>query len=201
VQSVRSYNSLWKECVFVASYTVACYCCCCCRRCSFLFVCVVCLLVRSIGRSVVVVVPVWHVPGQLYKMLLVYYLFLAWWVCLLYVFGQGVEFGCQMFYLYFFCWFLSVIVLHLSIVCWMCFWYESGHHIRRKYCDKCVCVCVCAQWRTERGVWGVNPPPPPHEIPKFWQSWAEFPVLWKIHPNNLIRIRVLLICKLSGTPD
>jgi hypothetical protein len=26
---------------------------------------------------------------------------------------------------------------------------------------------------------GSNPSPP--EIPKFWQSWAEFPVLWKIH--------------------
>jgi hypothetical protein len=23
---------------------------------------------------------------------------------------------------------------------------------------------------------------PPTEIPKFWQSWAEFPVPWKIHP-------------------
>jgi hypothetical protein len=22
----------------------------------------------------------------------------------------------------------------------------------------------------------------PPEIPKFWKSWAEFPVLWKIHP-------------------
>jgi hypothetical protein len=30
------------------------------------------------------------------------------------------------------------------------------------------------------GVWGVQPPPPP-EIPKFWQSWAEFPFPWKIH--------------------
>ena len=26
---------------------------------------------------------------------------------------------------------------------------------------------------------GVQPPP---EIPKFWRSWAEFPVLWKVHP-------------------
>jgi hypothetical protein len=33
---------------------------------------------------------------------------------------------------------------------------------------------------------GLTPPPPP-EIPKFWQSWAEFPVPWKIHlqqPNQ-----------------
>jgi hypothetical protein len=34
------------------------------------------------------------------------------------------------------------------------------------------------QWRTEGG--GQHPPPP--EIPKFWQSWVEFPVPWKIHP-------------------
>jgi hypothetical protein len=27
---------------------------------------------------------------------------------------------------------------------------------------------------------GFKPPSP--EIPKFWQSWAEFPVPWKIHP-------------------
>jgi hypothetical protein len=33
-------------------------------------------------------------------------------------------------------------------------------------------------------------PPPPQIIPKFWQSRAEFPVLWKIHIKNLIRIRV-----------
>jgi hypothetical protein len=36
-----------------------------------------------------------------------------------------------------------------------------------------------AQWRTDRGVWGFNPS---SEIPKFWQSRAEFPVLWKIRP-------------------
>jgi hypothetical protein len=37
------------------------------------------------------------------------------------------------------------------------------------------------QWLTEGGwVGGSNPLPP--EIPKFWQSWVEFPVLWKIHP-------------------
>jgi hypothetical protein len=30
-----------------------------------------------------------------------------------------------------------------------------------------------------RGVWGAPPPP---EIPKFCQTWAEFLVLWKILP-------------------
>jgi hypothetical protein len=32
-----------------------------------------------------------------------------------------------------------------------------------------------------RGVIEGSKSPPP-EIPKFWQSWAEFPVPWKIHP-------------------
>jgi hypothetical protein len=49
-------------------------------------------------------------------------------------------------------------------------------------------------------VGGSNRPPPP-ESPKFWQSCAEFPVSWKHIRNNLIRTRVSLICKLSGTPD
>jgi hypothetical protein len=53
----------------------------------------------------------------------------------------------------------------------------------------------------QRGDMGESPPPHPHEIPKFWQSWAEFPVPWKFIRNNLIRIRVSLICQLSGTPD
>jgi hypothetical protein len=47
---------------------------------------------------------------------------------------------------------------------------------------------------------GVHPPPP-EIIPKFWQSLAEFPFPWKIHPMNLIRIRVSPICKFGGTPD
>jgi hypothetical protein len=51
------------------------------------------------------------------------------------------------------------------------------------------------------GVLGAQPPPLPPEIPNFLQSRAEFPVPWKIHRNNLIRILVSLICKLSGTPD
>jgi hypothetical protein len=53
-------------------------------------------------------------------------------------------------------------------------------------------VCDCIVWAAQdsypykpvvyRRGWfgGVQPPPP--EIPKFWQSWAEFPIPWKIHP-------------------
>jgi hypothetical protein len=33
----------------------------------------------------------------------------------------------------------------------------------------------------EGGGWGVQTPP---EIPKFWQTWAKFPVQWKIHPQQ-----------------
>jgi hypothetical protein len=59
---------------------------------------------------------------------------------------------------------------------------------------------ISRHWRTQRGVWGVQTPPP--EIsPKFWQSRAEFPVPWKIDLKNLITIRVSPICKLGGTPD
>jgi hypothetical protein len=36
------------------------------------------------------------------------------------------------------------------------------------------------QWRTDGEGLGVQTTPP--EIPKFWQSWAEFPVPWKIQP-------------------
>jgi hypothetical protein len=58
-----------------------------------------------------------------------------------------------------------------------------------------------SQWRTEKGFWGSNSRPLPPEIPKFWQSWAEFPVPWKVYSYYPIRIRVSLICKLSGTND
>jgi hypothetical protein len=58
---------------------------------------------------------------------------------------------------------------------------------------------------TDSGVPGglVKPPPPPApaEIAKFWQSWEEFPVLLKYIRNNLVKIRVSPIFKLSGTPD
>jgi hypothetical protein len=47
--------------------------------------------------------------------------------------------------------------------------------------------------------WGVQPPPPP-DIPKFWNSRAKFPVPEHIICHNLIRIRVSLNYKLSETP-
>ena len=39
--------------------------------------------------------------------------------------------------------------------------------------------CLAAVAYRGGGIWGVQTP---LEIPKFWQSWAEFPVPWKIHP-------------------
>ena len=51
--------------------------------------------------------------------------------------------------------------------------------IRSNSTSKLTWYSTAWQWHTEGGVWGVENPP---EIPKFWQSWAEFPVLWKIHP-------------------
>jgi hypothetical protein len=40
-------------------------------------------------------------------------------------------------------------------------------------------LCCSVAYLGGRGVWGGSNPP---EILKFWQSWAEFPVPWKIHP-------------------
>jgi hypothetical protein len=51
------------------------------------------------------------------------------------------------------------------------------------------------------GVWGVQPHPPP---PKFWSfdnAEPNFQFRGKYIRNNLIRIWVSLIWKLSGTPD
>jgi hypothetical protein len=51
---------------------------------------------------------------------------------------------------------------------------EAAENTRRAACVE--------QRRAERGV---QTPPP--EIPKFWQSWAELPIPWKIHlkqPNR-----------------
>jgi hypothetical protein len=55
------------------------------------------------------------------------------------------------------------------------------------------CICEIPVWifcrtQTTFRPWGGDPPPTPEIIPKFWQSRAEFPVPWKIHPKNLIRI-------------
>jgi hypothetical protein len=62
-----------------------------------------------------------------------------------------------------------------------------------------VCV-VIKQWRAEGGGW-LNPPPPYPTITSFDKSEPKSPFRGKYIRNNLIRIRVSLICKLSGTPD
>jgi hypothetical protein len=55
---------------------------------------------------------------------------------------------------------------------------------------------ILIQWRTERGVWGVQPP-----IPRNSEAEPNSGIREKEIRNNLIRIRVSLIFKLSGTPD
>jgi hypothetical protein len=49
-------------------------------------------------------------------------------------------------------------------------------------CFECVCTSRTVYRGVTRGCLGVQPPPP--EIPKFWQSWAKFPVPWNIHPQQ-----------------
>jgi hypothetical protein len=51
------------------------------------------------------------------------------------------------------------------------------------------------QWRTEGGLGGSNPPPRNSE------AEPNSEIRGKLIRNNLIRIQVSLICKLSGTPD
>jgi hypothetical protein len=60
------------------------------------------------------------------------------------------------------------------------------------------------QWRTERrgggGGCGCSTPPPP-EFRSLDKAEPNFQFRGKYIRNNLIRIRVSLICKLSGTPN
>jgi hypothetical protein len=52
------------------------------------------------------------------------------------------------------------------------------------------------------GVWGVQtPPPPPPKFRSFDKAKPNSQFHGKYIRNNLIRIRVSPICKLSGTPD
>jgi hypothetical protein len=61
-----------------------------------------------------------------------------------------------------------------------------------------VCVCVCVQWRTEGGGWGgANPPSPKFRSYDKAEPNSQF--RGKYIRNNLIRMQVSLICKLSGT--
>jgi hypothetical protein len=62
-------------------------------------------------------------------------------------------------------------------------------------------IDVYNQWRTEgEGGWGVQTPHPP----KFWSFYKAEPnslFCGKYIRNNIIRIRVSLICKVSETPN
>jgi hypothetical protein len=55
------------------------------------------------------------------------------------------------------------------------------------------------QWRTEGGLGGSTPPP--LKLRKFDKAEPNSHFRGKYICNNLIRIRISLICKLSGTPD
>jgi hypothetical protein len=63
-------------------------------------------------------------------------------------------------------------------------------------------VCSIFQWRTKgRGLGGFNPPPLPPKFLSFDKAEPNSQVLGIYFRNNLIRIRVSFICKLSGTPN
>jgi hypothetical protein len=74
--------------------------------------------------------------------------------------------------------------------------YATGYTVRGSYPD--------TQWRTDGGgyVRRLNPPPPPSpKFRSFDKSEPNSQFRGKYIRNNLIRIRVSLICKMSGTPD
>jgi hypothetical protein len=54
-------------------------------------------------------------------------------------------------------------------------------------------------WRTQGGVWGFKPPPP--KFRSFEKAWPNSQFRGIYICNNLIRIRVSLIYKLSETPN
>jgi hypothetical protein len=63
----------------------------------------------------------------------------------------------------------------------------------------CTYMDASSQWRTEgRGLGGSNPLP---KFRSFDEAELNSQFRGKYICNNLIRIRVSLICKLSGTPD
>jgi hypothetical protein len=55
------------------------------------------------------------------------------------------------------------------------------------------------QWRTVGGFWGSTPPPP--KLRSFYKANLNSQFLEKYIRNYVIRTRISLICKLSGTPD
>jgi hypothetical protein len=58
---------------------------------------------------------------------------------------------------------------------------------------------VVLQWRTEGGLGDSNPLPPKYK--SFDKAEPNSQVLGKYIHNNLIRTKVSLICKFSGTPE
>jgi hypothetical protein len=87
----------------------------------------------------------------------------------------------------------SMELVVVSSVVWTAF-YWLWHRLKYRLLGR---VLVAVVYRGGGG--GVKKHPHP-EIPNFWQSWSEFQFRGKYICNNLIRIRVSLICKLSGTP-
>jgi hypothetical protein len=77
-------------------------------------------------------------------------------------------------------------------------WFYNAKYFPKH--NKTLCFCVtnspAMQWRTEWWGGGRFTPPPLPESPIFFTKTSRIPIR-----NNLIRIRVSLICKLSGTPD
>jgi hypothetical protein len=82
-----------------------------------------------------------------------------------------------------------LVAHHQEVTMYICdSWYvlarRANSQLRRTKSTNCNIYKLLPSYQggTEGVVWGLNPPPPPPKIPKFWQSWAEFPVSWKIHP-------------------
>jgi hypothetical protein len=70
---------------------------------------------------------------------------------------------------------------------------------KKKPCDIYVSIISVNQWRTEGGIWGVNPPPSKFRSFAKAEPNSQFRGIYI--RNNLIRIWGSFICKLSGTPD
>jgi hypothetical protein len=84
---------------------------------------------------------------------------------------------------------------HSNII--QCWWYC---HVECWSEVDCCAVLCCGQWRVERGlgVQTLNPFPKFRTFPKAEPN-SQFRGIYV--RNNLTRVRVSLICKLSGTPD
>jgi hypothetical protein len=74
------------------------------------------------------------------------------------------------------------------------------HSPKRKIQQTCNCNRVPCSSGASRGVWGGSTPTPP-KFRNFNKAEPNSQFLGKYIQNNLIRIRISLIWKLSGTPD